>query len=95
MISLDGISGVLLDDVAGGGQELIEYSWVGSCAVGIDLGRVWTVLQRVAEERRVAAQSLFLDTSTSMTCPHWSIARYRYEPAISGGMPARPCRVDQ
>jgi hypothetical protein len=56
---------------------------------------VWTVLQRVAEERWVAAQSLFLDTSTSMTCPHWSIARYRYEPAISGGMPARPCRVDQ
>jgi hypothetical protein len=29
------------------------------------------------KNRRVAAMSRFWETSTSMTCPNWSIARYR------------------
>jgi hypothetical protein len=50
VIRLNRIIEILLDEVAGGGQELIDGSGVGRCAVGIHFRRVPTVLQRASEK---------------------------------------------
>jgi len=50
MICLDRIVSVLLGDVTGSGQQLVEYARVGGRPVGVDFGRRWTVLQHLSEE---------------------------------------------
>src|ERR687894_381652 len=107
MIGLDRVSGVLLQDMARRGQQLLDHSRIGGRLIGADLAGTWAVLQGTGEDRRVAARSRYWETSTSMTCPNWSIAVQIYplpgnldidlihEPPITGGMPARSCRVDE
>jgi hypothetical protein len=77
MARFDGIVGVLLGDVAGGGQPLVKHAGVGRCPVGGDLTRVSAVLEGVGEEPPRGRQIRLSETSTSMTWPYWSIARYR------------------
>ncbi len=67
MIGFDGVVHVLLHDVAGGGDELFDRSWVGRCPVGTHFGRVYAVFEGLGEKPRVAVRSRFGETSTSMT----------------------------
>jgi hypothetical protein len=50
VISFDEVVCILLGDVAGGGQQLVEYSWICGSAVGGYFGRAWAVGERVGEE---------------------------------------------
>lgn len=50
---------VLLGDVTGAWQQLVEYSRVGGRSVGVDFGRRWAVLQRVGEEPAGRDEILF------------------------------------
>jgi hypothetical protein len=50
MVCFDRIVCVLLGDVTGAWQPLVERPWVGGRAVGGHFGRWWTVLQRLGEE---------------------------------------------
>ncbi len=50
MIGLDGVIGVLLHDVAGARQQLIEHPRVGGCSVGGHFAGVWTVLEGTGEK---------------------------------------------
>jgi hypothetical protein len=45
MISFDRIIGILLGDVAGGGQQFVEHAGVARCPVGGHLARVGAVLE--------------------------------------------------
>jgi len=45
--------------------------------IGADLARARTMLKNADEEPPCGGQVLLSDTSTSMTCPYWSIVRYR------------------
>jgi hypothetical protein len=107
MIGLDRVSGVLLQDMARRGQQLLDHSRIGGRLIGADsLGRGPCSKARV-KNRRVAARSRFWETSTSMTCPNWSIAVQIYplpgnldidlihEPPITAGVPAGSCHIDQ
>ena len=77
MIGFDPIVRILLSDMTGSGHQLIEHPRVGEGTVGGDLDRLRLALEGADENRRVAARSRLSETSTSMTCPNWSIARYR------------------
>ena len=68
---------VPLGDVAGGGQQFLDYSGIGECAVGGHLSGRGPCSRGRVKNRRVAARSRFSETRTSMTCPNWSIPRYR------------------
>ena len=50
MISFDWIVGILLGEVAGRGQQLIEHWRIHRSPVGAHLGRGWVVLKCVGEE---------------------------------------------
>lgn len=89
-------------------QAVGSSSWVGRCAVGIDLGRVWTALERVGEEQAGGRQipllryqhiddlPILVDRPIQIRPPPGDFhIRLVYEPAISRGMPARASRVDQ
>ena len=107
VISLDRIVDVLLDNMAGSTQQLIDHSWVDRCAVRTHLGWLWTMLQCAGEKPVGGGQISLLRHQHIDDCPYWSIARYRqshclatliclmYEPAISGGMSAGSSRVDR
>ncbi len=75
MIGFDGIVGVLLHDVARGGQQLIEYPRVGRSPVSVHLGWARALLQGASEESASGRQIRFCVTRTSMTWANWSIAR--------------------
>ena len=75
LVGFDGVIGVLLSDVAYGGQQFVEHAGVGRCPVGGDVARAVPCSSARVKNRRVAVRSLFSETSTSMTCPYWSIAR--------------------
>ncbi len=81
VISFDRIISVLLGDMTGSGHQLVEHPRVGSRVISGDLNRRRPVFLK---KRRVAAKSRFSETNTSMTCPNWSLARYKYthRPAI-------------
>ena len=76
VIGFDGVVGVLLHRMAGLGHEFVEHA-PGARSVVTSVGRRAATSAR-AKNRRVAARSRFSEASTSMTCPYWSIARYRY-----------------
>ena len=106
--SLNRIVDILLDKVAGGGQQLIDHSGVGRCAVGTHLGRLGTVLQRAGEKPAGGGQISLLghqhvdDLPILVYCPvqiepspgDFPICLL-YEPAISRDVPAGSGRVDQ
>jgi hypothetical protein len=50
MIVFEGVVGVLLDDMARGGQQLIEHARVGRCPICSHLARSWAVLEGTGEE---------------------------------------------
>ena len=78
MISFDRVVGVLLHDVPRLGHELVEHrGYAGARSVVTSVGRRAPLSAR-AKNWRVAARSRFGEARTSMTCPCWSIARYRY-----------------
>ena len=77
VIGFDRVVSVLLGDMTGGRHQLIEHPRVGGGTISGDLDRGRRVIQGAVKNRRVAARSRFSETSTSMTCPNWSIARYR------------------
>jgi hypothetical protein len=50
MICFDRVVRILLGDVAGRGQQLIEHPRIRSRPVGVHVGRVWAVVERAGEE---------------------------------------------
>jgi hypothetical protein len=50
MIGFDRVSGVLLQDMARRGQQLIDHSRVGGRLIGADFAGTWAVLQGTGEE---------------------------------------------
>ena len=50
MISFYGVVCVLLGDVAGGGQQLVEHARMRGSPVGGHLDRAYAVLQRAGEK---------------------------------------------
>lgn len=50
VIGVDRVVRVLLPDMAGGGQQLIQYPWVSLCPVGGHLSGSCAVLKRAGEE---------------------------------------------
>ncbi len=84
MIGFDGIIRVLLGDVAGGGQQLIEHARIRGSPVGAYLGRAWAVLKRASEKPASSREVPLLCDEDVDDLANWSIARYRYihRPAI-------------
>src|SRR5947209_7425866 len=60
VIGFDHIIRILLEDMQGGGQQLIEYPEVGRRLVGGHLGWVWAVLECLGEEPTGGRQISFL-----------------------------------
>jgi hypothetical protein len=77
MIFFDMVIAVLGGEMAGSGHQLVEHPGIGRCFVGRHRVGVGAVIESRVKHRRVAAKSRFSDTSTSMTWPYWSIARYK------------------
>lgn len=61
-----------------GRYQLIEHPQVGGHTIGWDLIGGRSMFQDVAKNRAVAAVARLVETQQSMTCPDWSIARYRF-----------------
>ena len=78
MVGFDPIVGVLLGDVCCGRGQFIENPQVCAGSVGGHLDRRRPADQRGRRTGRVAAVSRCSHSSTSMTCPYWSTARYKY-----------------
>jgi hypothetical protein len=81
MICFDQVVLVLLGDVAGGGQQLVEHTRVGGCSVGVTSVGDGPCCSAWVKNRRVAATSRFVDTSTSMTWPNWSNRPIQIDPS--------------
>ena len=60
MICFDRVVRILLGDVAGRGQQLIEHSRIRSSPVGVHLGRAWAVIERAGEEPASGREIPFL-----------------------------------
>jgi hypothetical protein len=69
VIGLNGIIEVLLDEVASGGQELIDDSTVGARSV-FTFVECRPCLSAREKNRRLAPRSRLGDTSTSTPCPY-------------------------
>lgn len=50
MVGFDGVVCVLLGDVLGIWDHLVEYMWVDRCVVGGDFDWSWFEVERVGEE---------------------------------------------
>jgi hypothetical protein len=79
VIAFDGVTRVLLGDVAPGGYQLLDHSRVDRCPVDGYLSGLWAVLEG-ADEKPAGGRHIPGETGTSMTWPYWSITRYRYIP---------------
>jgi len=103
-----GVIRVFLHDMAGGGHQVIQYSWVGGRTVGAHLGRSRAVPQRAGEEPAGGRQISFLrdqhvddlpelvDGAVQVNPPTGDLdVGFIGEPAIARGVSARPSRVDQ
>ena len=53
----------------------MEYSRIRGSAVGVHLGRAWTVLERAGEEPMSGCSIPFLRDEDVNDLPEWSIAR--------------------
>jgi hypothetical protein len=75
VVGFGGVVGVLRHDVAYGGQQLIEHSWVGWCPVGAHLGGASAVLEGASEEPASGRQIPLLghqyvdDLAVLVDCP--------------------------
>jgi hypothetical protein len=108
MIGFDAVVGVLLEDMARGGQQLVEHSRVGGCPVGSDLTRVRAALQGVGEEPAGGRQLPLFgrqhvdDLAELVDRPlqigpassHFDVGLV-HEPPIPAGTSTGPRRVDQ
>jgi hypothetical protein len=56
VIGFNGVVCVVLSDVAGGGQQLVEHSRIRGSLVGAHLGRAWAVLENVTDHEFAAVQ---------------------------------------
>jgi hypothetical protein len=108
VIGFDGVVHIVLGDMAGGGHQLIDHPQVGGRAVGGDLGRGRSVLECAGEESAGARQiplrrhqhiddlPELVDCPVHVTPPTGDLdVGFVDEPAITGRMSARSCRVDQ
>jgi hypothetical protein len=78
MIGFDGVIGVLLGDVARGGYQLLDHSWVGCCPVGGHFSGLGAVLEDVGEEPAGGCQIPLRGDQHVDDLAVLSIARYRY-----------------
>jgi hypothetical protein len=78
MIGFDRVVGVLLHHMPRLRHHLVEHPRVGRCPVGGHLGRPPRGGYGLGEEPAGGCQIRFDEARTSMTCPCWSIARYKY-----------------
>ena len=77
VVSLDPVVRVAHGDVQSAGQHVLDDARVGGArSVVTSAGAVAPASARV-KNRRAAFLSRLGDTSTSMTWPNWSTARYR------------------
>lgn len=74
----DCVIDVLLCVVEGDRDELVKDPRIGRCpSVVTSTGSTPSASARV-KNIRAAARSRLADSQTSMTCPYWWTARYRY-----------------
>jgi hypothetical protein len=108
VIGFDGVICVLLGDVARGGYYLLDHSRVGRWLVGDHLSRAHAVLEGAEEEPAAGCQlpllrhqhvddlAILIDRPVQIHPPPGDLhVRLVHEPAITGGVPAGSCRVDQ
>ena len=108
VIGFDHIIRILLEDMQGGRQQLIEYPEVGRRLVGGHLGWAWAVLEWLGEEPTGGRQISFLcgadvndlaelvDCSVQVNPPAGDFDVCLIdEPPIPWGVPARPRGVDE
>jgi hypothetical protein len=108
VISFNHIIRILLEDMQGRRQELIEYPKVGRCPVGGHLGWACAVLKCLGEEPTGGRPIPFLcgedvddlaelvDRSVQVNPPAGDFDVCLIdEPPIPWGVPARPCGVDE
>ena len=108
MVCLDRVVAVLLGDVTGGGQQLLEHPRVGRRPVGGHFGRCWAVLQGTGEEPAGGVQNPFLgdedvDDLTELVdrpiqidpSPGDFDVCFIDEPPVAGDVAAGSCRVDE
>jgi hypothetical protein len=78
VISLDRVVRVSLHGMQRRGNQLVQDPRVGRGPGGGDLAGTVPLRSARVKNRRAAARSRRWDSSTSMTWPCWSIARYKY-----------------
>ena len=84
MIAFDRVVAILLRDVRCGPDQVVEHPQVRTGLVGGHFNRRRPVAQGSRQEPAGRGGVALSDSSTSMTWPYWSTARYRYRhrPAI-------------
>jgi hypothetical protein len=108
VIGFDGIVRILLGDVAGGGQQLIEHPGVGRCPVGAYLARARAMGEGPGEEPAGGRQVPLLghqhvdelpelvDRAGEIDpSPGELDLRFLEEPPISDHVRTGSCRVDE
>jgi hypothetical protein len=79
VIGFDRIVGMLFNVMPRRRDQLLEHGRVDrGASVTTSLGVTLNLVSAPWKNRRAVAASRFAETSTSMTCPFWSIARYTY-----------------
>ena len=108
VVGLHRIVRILLRDMEGTRNELIQNRRIRRCPVRGHLDRCAASGQGPAlVKNALAVRSRLRDSQTSMTCPCWSITRYRCapsgdfdiglvdEPPVSGHVATRSGRLDE
>jgi hypothetical protein len=108
VVRLDQVVRILLGNVTGARQQLIEHPRVGRRPISAHLGWAWAVLQRTGEEPAGGCQIPLLadqdvDDLTELVNSPIQIAPlprnlapgFIDELPITTGVPAGPCRLDQ
>jgi hypothetical protein len=108
VICFDRVVRILIHDVTGARQQLIEHAWVDEGAVGGHFGRCGALVKRTGEEPAGGFQIPLLadqdvDNLAELVDRPIQVdpssrdfdVCFVDEPPISGGVPAGSCRVDE
>lgn len=108
VIGFEGVVRVLLGDMAGGGQRLVEYPRAGRRPIGGHLGRARSVLERAGEEpaggrevpllggQDVDDLAVLVDGPVEVHPPSGDLdVGFVDEPPVTRNVPAGPRGVDE
>jgi hypothetical protein len=108
VIGFDCVVRVLLHDVAGSGEQLVEHPRVGRYSISAHFARARAVLQGAGEKPAGGRQiplledqdvddlPVLIDRLVQIDSPPGNLdVGFVHEPAVACGVPAGPCHVDQ